>query len=170
MKCAVIGRGLHACETLPHHGKYEIRAALNCAIDIWMAEWLVACDPSTYRHVTGRPLDRCLWRSDLLQRDETPPAELPKWWSWPGEWVDAAPLQPYPLTYSVETAAICLAQAGATEIHFHGCLRPSGFLKPAFAREGRQINENRDRWEDEQRCMEALKTYLATLGVGMEVF
>ena len=159
MKIAILGCGDSIWRTwgAANREQYAARIAVNCVINYFQAEYLVACDPSTITKVTGKPLKQAYSRRDLLQHCE----------EWPADCgfllCDISKSGPFALSFSIESAIWLAHEKGATEIDLYGTLGDAPD-ETRIASAGRGIVSNRERWIDERRRVKKLIDYLSQNG------
>jgi hypothetical protein len=149
MRVAILSRGPSCSLTWPMAPRYSYDSimAINCAIDLWQADWLIAADPVTHEKVRGRPTKGAVCRSDLLYKGGTLRADM----------IDACtlPRPPHHLSFSIETAiqfAVEWLKAAEIGIYGHDLAATKGGRK-AVAAPGRQVMEDRGRYVQEAETM-----------------
>ena len=150
MRVAILSRGPSCALTWPMAPRYsyDIVMAINCAIDLWQADWLIAGDPVTLRKVRGKPRIGAVYRSDLLQPGEAPP-------ECPPLMIDACVMpSPWPLSWSIETAvqfAVEWICADWIDIYGHD-LKPEVCGRPAVHAPGREVSDTPERYREEAKA------------------
>jgi hypothetical protein len=158
MRAAILCRGPSIRQTYRQSDDYSLIIAVNCAINEYEAHYLCACDPSTYNHVTGKPTIGCIFRSGLLQDNEESPHITHA--DWLVNWIDAEPWAGE-TSFSMEVAMMFAHRMGFHDMDIYGAdLRPLEPNERAIASEGRQVIECAERFNDEIRRFNQLKTAL----------
>jgi hypothetical protein len=158
MRAAILCRGPSLPLTYVADGNYPLIIAVNCAINYYEAHYLVAGDPSTFNYVTGRPTIGCVYRSGLAQDGEQMPNIAHK--SWEVDWIDAEPWTKS-TSFSMEMAMIFAHREGFFDMDIYGAdLRPCNPDERSIASEGRQVIECPERFNDEIKRFNDLKTAL----------
>ena len=168
MRAAILGRGAHVAEWITaDHESYDETIAVNCAINIFRANWLVALDPPTYHHLTGQPVHGALYHSGLAQRGNVLPPQYCEEWG-ACNWVDVADLEWESMfyQYSICAALRFASELGAESVDCFGCCGPG--QEPAedsILSEGRSQVTNRERWIGEHKQIAKVLEYLDDMEV-----
>ena len=176
MKAAILARGGSIWRTwgAADRSQYAFRIAVNCAINEFQAEYLVACDPSTWLFVTGKPLIAGYFRGDLAQKGEVTPPYLLQFRNCGYKINDIAGKSPYDFSFSIESAIQVAVEKGAKQIDLYGTLNYSidadGNVNwrpddTDIHSPGRGLSTNRDRWVDEAQRMYRIINHYAQQGV-----
>ena len=176
MKAAILARGGSIWRTwgAADRAQYDFRIAVNCAINEFQAEYLVACDPSTWGFVTGMPLVGGFFRGDLAQEGEVTPDKMAKFMFTYLRIVDIAQPGAIETSFSIEAAMHLAVIMGVKQIDLYGTLNysidPDGTVhwhpdETDIHSEGRGLATNRDRWIDEAQRMERIVNHYAQHGV-----
>ena len=176
MKAAILARGGSIWRTwgAADRAQYDFRVAVNCAINEFQAEYLVACDPSTWGFVTGLPLIGGFFRGDLAQQGDLLPTEMERFKRYSPHIVDIEGTLAVESSFSIEAAMHLAVIMGAKQIDLYGTLNysidPDGTVhwhpdETDIHSPGRGLATNRDRWIDEAQRMQRIINHYAQHGV-----
>lgn len=176
MKAAILARGGSIWRTwgAADRSQYAFRIAVNCAINEFQAEYLVACDPSTWGFVTGNPLIGGFFRGDLAQKGEVTPDKMGRYEPLNQHIVDIGGEKTRHTSFSIEAAIIVAADMSAKQIDLYGTLNYSIDEHGSVVWQpddtdihspGRGLSTNRDRWVDEAQRIERIRQHYANKGV-----